>query len=50
MGPEISHVDEIVVHYIVFPSMNGKGVLSHESFWTQWVGHVETAVEMRSVV
>ena len=50
MDPEISHVDEIVVHYICFPSMNRKRVQSHESYWTQWFGPVETAVELRIVV
>ena len=50
MDLELAHVDELAVHYICFPSMNGKGVLSHEGCWTQWVGLVETAVEVRIVV
>ena len=39
MDPELVPVDEIVVHYVGFPSMNEERVLSHGSYWTQWVGH-----------
>ena len=50
VGRELAHVDEIDVHYDGFPSMNEEWILSHDSYWTLWVGHVETAVEVQSVV